>query len=91
MCWWPDAPWCEIKRSHASHGLVDTVFATKKKERFVAGDMVTGRCEPCQIVQVAEVVAKVKGVPVEEVVEAAFTSSQAMFFPWRRDSDAPTA
>ncbi|KAI9492897.1 hypothetical protein BDB00DRAFT_826070 [Zychaea mexicana] len=51
-----DAPWCEIRPTHASHKYLDTIPKeekdlymplTKKKEKFEMGYMVKSRCEPC--------------------------------------------
>ena len=44
-----DAPWCEIKATHASHKYVITKFEMKKKERFERGCCVKGRNEPAMI------------------------------------------
>jgi TatD DNase family protein len=41
-----------------------------RKERWVKGAMVKGRNEPCNVPHVAHVIAKVKGIKVEEVCEA---------------------
>ena len=46
----PDAPWCEIRPSHASATLVTTQFPSKKKERWEEGVGVKGRNEPQNIV-----------------------------------------
>ncbi|KAF2085990.1 Mg-dependent DNase, partial [Saccharata proteae CBS 121410] len=71
-----DGPWCEIRPSHASARFLDGWSPPPerkcvKKERWARGAMVKGRNEPCEIGRVAWVVARVKGVAVEEVVEAA--------------------
>jgi TatD DNase family protein len=78
-----DAPWCDIKKAHASHALVKTPFATVKKEKYKpeSGALVHGRCEPCQIVQVAEVVAALHGMPLEAVAHTAYATTLSMFFP----------
>lgn len=47
-----DAPWCEIRPSHAGSGMIKTPIPSKKRERFEAGVCVKGRQEPCHIVQV---------------------------------------
>lgn len=52
----PDAPWCEIRPTHASSKHLAKIpkeemelYAplSKKKERFEKGLMVKNRCEPC--------------------------------------------
>lgn len=50
-----DAPWCEIRPSHAGSGMIKTAISSKKKEKFEAGFCVKGRQEPCHIVQVGAV------------------------------------
>lgn len=57
-----DCPWCEIKPSHAGYKLIQTTFESKKDpKKWQEGFCVKGRSEPCHIVQVAEVVAHIKG------------------------------
>ncbi|KAK9479925.1 hypothetical protein V1514DRAFT_326890 [Lipomyces japonicus] len=80
-----DAPWCEIRPSHASHkflknaNLKISLPQAVKKEKFVMGNMVRGRCEPCAISQVATVIAAVKQIPIEEICEIAWKNSIALF------------
>ncbi|EXJ86391.1 TatD DNase family protein [Capronia epimyces CBS 606.96] len=77
-----DGPWCEIRASHASsQHLRDAPAIPKavKKEKWQKGLMVKGRNEPATIVQVAHVIAKVKGVSVHEVCEVAWKNSTEMF------------
>jgi TatD DNase family protein len=74
-----DCPYCEIKRTHASYTFVQTHFQTKPEKKFEAGVMVKGRCEPCMIVQVAEVVAGVKGIPLQDVADACYENSLRLY------------
>lgn len=77
-----DGPWCEIRASHASSKFLEgtpELPKAVKKEKFQQGLMVKGRNEPATIVQVANVIAKVKGITVEEVCEAAWNNSTKMF------------
>ncbi|KAK9238215.1 hypothetical protein V1525DRAFT_401865 [Lipomyces kononenkoae] len=80
-----DAPWCEIRPSHASSKFLkannehDELPPSVKKEKFVMGTMVRGRCEPCTISQVASVVAALKGVTLEDLCETAWKNCVTMF------------
>jgi TatD DNase family protein len=76
-----DAPWCDIKKSHASHSYVKTAFPTAKKEKYTAGKLVQGRCEPCQIVQVAEALAGIMGIDIDTLTTAAYENTRKVFFP----------
>lgn len=46
----PDAPWCEIRPTHASSKLVTTQFPSKKKEKWEKGFPVKSRNEPQNVV-----------------------------------------
>lgn len=85
-----DGPWCEIRPSHAGMKILkglDEVgrgeegerWKKVKKEKWEEGAMIKGRNEPCEIGKVAKIVAGVKGVSVEAVVEAAWKNSVGMF------------
>lgn len=77
-----DGPWCEIRRTHASHQHTRELpyeFA-KKPEKWKPGQMVRGRCEPCSIANVAQVVAFVKDVSEQEVIDAAYENTINVFF-----------
>ena len=77
-----DGPWCEIRASHASASYLQDcppVPKAVKKEKWQKGLMVKGRNEPATIVQVAHVIAKLKGISTEEVCSAAWKNSVEMF------------
>lgn len=46
----PDAPWCEIRPTHASSKLVTTQLPSKKKEKWEKGLPVKSRNEPQNVV-----------------------------------------
>ncbi|ETN40461.1 uncharacterized protein HMPREF1541_04738 [Cyphellophora europaea CBS 101466] len=79
-----DGPWCEIRPSHASSKHLQDYGGPPmpkgvKKEKWQSGLMVKGRNEPATIPQVAHVIAKVKGLPTQQVCEAAWNNSIRMF------------
>lgn len=77
-----DAPWCEIP---SQGGILDYLKdapplpANRKHGKFVSGDMVKGRNESCTIERVARIVAGIKDIPLEQVVDAAWQNSVKMF------------
>lgn len=70
-----DAPYCEIKTTHPAYKMVKTRFENKKPEKFEKGKMVKGRNEPCNIIQIAEVVAELRKVQLEELTERVFKNT----------------
>ena len=90
-----DAPWCDIRDTHASTALLKSLgtaspselFLSKtfppkcKKEKFVTGAMVKGRCEPCQILSVFDVVFAIKGLSDrEKLAEEIMRNAHDVFF-----------
>ncbi|GAA6056706.1 hypothetical protein JCM3770_006476 [Rhodotorula araucariae] len=88
-----DCPWCTIGASYAAHALLGDLIndpahadakarympAAVKKERWAPGKAVKGRNEPCTTGQVAWVVAKLKGVSLEEVARVTTANALALF------------
>lgn len=74
-----DCPYCSVKRTHAGYDYVQTHFKSKAEKKYEDGFQVKGRNEPCNIIQVAEVVAGCKGISVEELVEACYSNSLELF------------
>jgi TatD DNase family protein len=74
-----DCPWCDIRATHAGAGYVETKFETRTEKKYQEGCCVKGRYEPCHIVQVCQVVAGVKGVPVEVVANASRENAYKLF------------
>ena len=80
-----DAPWCDIRPTHASHRHTQTKFdVVNKPEKWVDGKGVKGRNEPQQIVLVLEAICGVKGIGLEEAAAAIYTNTAKVFFPEER-------
>lgn len=54
-------------------------FKVVKKEKWVEGAMIKGRNEPCTIEKVAGVVAGIKGIPIEDVCNAAWGNTTRVY------------
>jgi len=74
-----DCPYCEIFKRYDSFPLVKTTFPSKFNDKYEEGKMVKGRNEPCMIVQVAEVVAAVKNVDIQELADVAYENTMKVF------------
>ena len=88
-----DAPWCDVKPTHAAFPLVRTAFTAVRPEKLegqtaaAAAEaassqavLVKGRNEPCKLICVAEAVAAVKGVTVDELLAAVRGNTDRLFF-----------
>ena len=87
-----DAPWCDIRRTHASFSFVakemgQPLFNGIKKEKWEMGRAVKERNEPSCTRLVAGVVAGVKGLSLEEVCDAAWANTCSVFFPSSETND----
>lgn len=71
-----------MRSSHASAKYKEdapSIPKSVKKEKWTREAMVKGRNEPAAIPHVAYVIAKVKGISIGEVCEAAWRNSIGMF------------
>ncbi|GAO17488.1 hypothetical protein UVI_02000690 [Ustilaginoidea virens] len=75
----PEAKQPKKQKNQKREALAPDRFKVVKKEKWEQGAMVKGRNEPCTIERVAKIVAAIKGVPVEEVCEAAWRNTVQVF------------
>lgn len=79
-----DAPWCEVLGNDPKIApylaTAKPLPASRKHNKFVMGQMVKTRNESCNMERVGLVVAGLKGVSMEDVVEAAWGNSSRMFW-----------
>ncbi|XP_055918005.1 deoxyribonuclease TATDN1 [Eupeodes corollae] len=76
-----DSPWCGIRPSHAGFKLINTHFpVVKKKEKWSPSTLIDSRNEPCQIIQVMEIIAAIKGEQVEPLSSTFYNNTMELFF-----------
>ena len=81
-----DAPWCDVRRTHAGYSHVKThVFegAAKKPKSWAPGKMVKARNEPCALVQVFEIVHALiaPDMDADAFASQIYANTCSVFFP----------
>lgn len=76
-----DAPWCEVRPTHAGAKFIKTTFPSIKREKWSPSQCVKGRNEPCYIINVLEIIAALKEADVKELSELVFKTTAEVFFP----------
>eukprot|EP00940_MAST-03C_sp_MAST-3C-sp2_P002387 g2387.t1 len=76
-----DAPWCDIRPTHAGFGFVRSRWPTRPRKKFQIGLCVKSRNEPCHLAQVLEVVAGVRGVESPEALAKQLLKNTEALFP----------
>eukprot|EP00035_Acanthoeca_spectabilis_P035159 m.32789 g.32789 ORF g.32789 m.32789 type:complete len:371 (+) comp7099_c0_seq1:170-1282(+) len=75
-----DAPWCEIRPTHAGITHVRTKLAMVKAEKFEGGKGVKNRNEPALIPQVLEVLAGIRKEQPLELAQIVLANTRTLFF-----------
>ena len=77
-----DAPWCDCRPTHASNEHIKTRCNAVDKKKYETGKLVKGRNEPCNIVQVLEAIAGIRGLNnTYALAETLFRITDSVFFP----------
>jgi len=74
-----DCPYCEVRSTHAGFSHIVTKFEAKAEKKFERGKLVKSRQEPCHIIQVAEVLAGCKELPVKQVADTCYENTLQLF------------
>ncbi|XKL64302.1 hypothetical protein PGB90_004388 [Kerria lacca] len=78
-----DCPWCEIRPSHAGSKYIKTRFPSSKKEKWRDSCLVKSRNEPCNIIQVLEILSAVREENEDELCEIIYENTEKLFFSKR--------
>jgi TatD DNase family protein len=74
-----DCPYCEVRKAHPGYQYIKTHFEGKSEKKFESGLTVKSRQEPCHIIQVAEIIAGIRHVPLSQVTEACFENTLRLY------------
>ncbi|KAG7384155.1 TatD DNase [Phytophthora pseudosyringae] len=75
-----DAPWCDIRATHAGHSHVTTSWPSKKAEKYAPDCLVKGRNEPCTLIQVLEIISAIRGEAQQDVAARVLDNTEKVFF-----------
>ena len=88
----PDSPWCSITSTHASHAYLPEASSLLhlkrvKPQSWTSETGVKGRQEPADVLLVAHIVAKLRGVTIEELAKQCWENSLRLFWPDEVEGD----
>ncbi|CAI5734628.1 unnamed protein product [Hyaloperonospora brassicae] len=75
-----DAPWCDIRPTHAGHCYVETSWQSKKADKYKPDCLVKGRNEPCTLIQILEILSRIRCESREDIAVNAFRNAERVFF-----------
>ncbi|KAL7720722.1 Hydrolase TatD family protein [Entamoeba marina] len=75
-----DCPYCGVKRSDVSFKLLDNKFMGVKPEKYQKDKQVTRRNEPVNIIDVAVIMSKIKGVDLYEMTQEVYKNTMRLFY-----------
>ncbi|EIW71710.1 hypothetical protein TREMEDRAFT_67918 [Tremella mesenterica DSM 1558] len=77
-----DSPWCSITSTHASYPFLPPTSAQLKKvnhKSWSADTGIKGRQEPSDLISIAHIVAKIRGVTLEYLARVCWENTERLF------------
>jgi TatD DNase family protein len=75
-----DGPWCDIRPSHAGFKYVKTHLLSKDKKKYDSRCLVKGRNEPCNVLQVLEIISEIKQIELSILSNQILKNINSVFF-----------
>ena len=74
-------PYCDVRSTHEGYSYIQTHMNqnSQSEKKFILGQMVKSRQEPCHIVQIAEIVAGIQQLPIDVVANNCYDNSVRLF------------
>jgi TatD DNase family protein len=75
-------PYCDVRPTHTGYPYIQTHSMNQKSQsekKFVLGQMVKSRQEPCHIVHIAEIIAGIQQIDVDVVANTCYDNSVRLF------------
>ena len=74
-----DAPHCCVRTSHICYEYIDTLFPMKNYNKFELGYIIKDRNEPIHLIQIVEILARIRNTSKEEIIDITYRNTQKLF------------
>jgi len=73
-----DAPWCQIRSTHAGYQHIKTFFPEKQKNKWDSC-IIKGRNEPTHLIQILEVISSIREESISSISETIYNNTVKVF------------